>query len=327
MDKFDVFMVLIIEEAAVLLNKVINVHVSSIARFHHHPVCIFDLSDLTFVLQDLAPLLSQELFLFLRDFPMLFLLMVMEVGLNLEETAMQFELLMAHVEVILAERLPSFVSLALLFRNIFFLFRQVAHVLSVAVIILKLNMVGLLIVSIFIIDGVVTLMGDVVHWFLNMGVGPVVVVVLNKMMVVIVVVMMGSLTVVVLLPVVELLLLVSEGGVMVLVSDIALVAVVTVVMAWALMHFLLNNVVVVDWSFNHVLLLDYIVMMDWSFVIVSFFHFVMVDWVISVLGVLSLHVSLSVLLFPELVGASVLLVLLSVDVLVLRGDLLIFLIV
>lgn len=40
--------------------------------------------------------------------------MVVEVWLNLEEITMQFELLMAHVKMILAERLPSFVSIALL---------------------------------------------------------------------------------------------------------------------------------------------------------------------------------------------------------------------
>lgn len=65
MDKFDVFMVFIIDEVAILLNKVINVHVTGIARSHHHSIRIFDLSDLTLVLQDFAPLLSQELFLLL----------------------------------------------------------------------------------------------------------------------------------------------------------------------------------------------------------------------------------------------------------------------
>lgn len=197
-----------------------------------------------------------------------------------------------------------------------------------AVVILKLNMMGLLIVSVFVVDGIVTLMGHMVHGFLDMGMSPVgLVAVLIQMMVVIVVVMMGSLTVLMLLPVVEFVLLVSEVRVMVLVSNIALVAMVAAVMAWALMHFLLDYVVVVDWALNHVLLLDHIVMMDWFFIHISFFHFLMVNWVISVLGMLSFHVDLSLLLLPELVSASVLLVLLSICILALRGNLLIFLII
>ena len=90
-------MMLINKSLSILFNQVINIHVTIISRLSDLLVCMLNLFDLPLMLENLASLFSQKLILLCVDFPELFLLVSVEVRLDLEQITVEFKLLLSHM--------------------------------------------------------------------------------------------------------------------------------------------------------------------------------------------------------------------------------------
>ena len=144
----------------------INILVSDIAICQNLAVSLLNLSDFSLRLKNLALFVSQLLCLFPLEFPVLFLLMTVEEGLNLKQVTMELKLFRTHVEVIFLEALPLFIGFFALFFNIMYFICQVTLILAMAIIFLKLDLMVMTVRSL-IFDIIVVL--SVLVRSLNMG--------------------------------------------------------------------------------------------------------------------------------------------------------------
>ena len=270
--------------------------------------------------------------------------MRVEVRHYLEQVTVEFKLFFTHVKVLPAEFGPFFVGLVLFPHHIVFLFGQVTFVLTVAIVLFKLNML-VVIITMFVAHSIVAIVAEVMLRLCNlMIVGPMrnwlMLAVVERRSVVVRRTMLDRLHKVVarvLMPVGELVLLVRKVGVVVLVSRLLLVVTIGMMAAWCF-KLCLDILVVADWvafhlHFDILVMVDWLVfnlhfdipvtmmdwvlhlhfdipvaMMDWALYLNLDISMAMMNWMVSVSQVLSLHMCLPLLFFPELVLAPVLLV-------------------
>lgn len=154
-------MMLINKSLSILFNQVINIHVTIISRLSDLLVCMLNLFDLPLMLENLASLFSQKLILLCVDFPELFLLISVEVRLDLEQITVEFQLLLSHIEMILAERFPLVVGISLLLFNLVAIFIKVTLILTMTVVVFELKLV--LIVTMLVVNGVMMLTSEMMR--------------------------------------------------------------------------------------------------------------------------------------------------------------------